>query len=220
MTKLRFDQLIEPQLIENKLMRQALTHRSAGGEHNERLEFLGDAVLGMLVAEYLYKEFPNKSEGELTRLRSYLVRGEMLSSIARDIDLSKWLIVGKGEEKTLGQEKDSLLEDALEAVIGAIYLLCGYTGAATLFDKLFTAHLEDLPEVADLKDAKTQLQELLQARNLPVPEYQMIDDDKNELIVSCHIDALQIHIESRALSRRKAEQKAAAIALRKIEELR
>src|SRR5882672_10559593 len=153
------------------LIEAALTHRSAGGAHNERLEFLGDAVLNCVVAMLLYREFRAADEGELSRFRASLVSGESLAGIATELNLGPWVRLGSGELKSGGFRRKSILADTLEAIFGAIYLDGGFEAAAQVIERLFAPRLQRLPSAAELKDPKTRLQEALQARSLGLPEY-------------------------------------------------
>ena len=153
------------------LLQQALTHRSAGSHNNERLEFLGDAILGAVIAEDLYSRYPQASEGELSRLRSRLVRHESLTDIARALDIGQHLSLGGGERRSGGHQRDSILSDAVEAVLGAVYLDKGFDACKTCILVLFKDKLGSLSEIEFLKDAKTRLQEYLQSRQLALPEY-------------------------------------------------
>jgi ribonuclease-3 len=153
------------------LLEEALTHRSAGSSHNERLEFLGDAVLNFVVAKLVFDEFADADEGDLSRFRASLVSGETLAVIAAEIDLGSQLRLGSGELKSGGFRRKSILADALEALFGAVYLDGGFDAAARVIERLFVARLDRLPSAAELKDPKTRLQEALQARGLPLPSY-------------------------------------------------
>lgn len=201
----------------------ALTHRSAGKPNNERMEFLGDALLGVTVAELLFDAHPNASEGELSRLRSQLVNGQALAAIARDLDLGDKLKLGPGELKSGGFRRDSILADAFEALVAAVYLDDGYDACRQVVNRLF------MPRIAELKrsskDAKTRLQEWLQGKGLPLPTYELIDsygeDHAKTFDVSCSIDEPQsIRIEGRAGSRRAAEQEAAEAVLRRLQDIK
>jgi len=155
------------------VFRAALTHRSASGPNNERLEFLGDAVLNLVVARWLYDRFPDADEGDLSRLRARLVSGPPLAQIALQIGLGDALVLGGGELKTGGFRRESILSDALEALIGALYLDGGLEAAEPVLNHWFAPRIAALPAPEQLKDAKTRLQELLQGRGLPLPEYQL-----------------------------------------------
>ncbi|MCX8085401.1 MAG: ribonuclease III [Rhodocyclaceae bacterium] len=215
-----------PQLLEKTLghafkrpdlLRQALTHRSHSTPHNERLEFLGDSVLNCCVATLLYQHFPNLNEGELSRLRAHLVRQETLAEIAADLRLGEALRLGEGELKSGGFRRPSILADALEAVFAAIYLDAGFEAALRVIGGLYEARLAAIDPRAALKDAKTALQEWLQGRRLPLPQYTLLathgEAHAQEFEVSCSIPALDIVICGRGPSRRAAEQQAARAVL-------
>ena len=157
-----------------RLLQQALTHRSAPGNSNERLEFLGDAVLDIVVSEALYYSLPDAPEGDLSRLRASLVRDTSLAGIAADLGMGEQLILGSGERKTGGHRRQSILADALEALFGAVYLDRGFDTAAELIRRVFGDKLDDLPHADDLRDPKTRLQEWLQARGLTPPQYELV----------------------------------------------
>ena len=159
---------------DEELLQQALTHRSAGGLHNERLEFLGDAVLGLVIARALYAARPNASEGILSRYRALLVRRETLAELGRALAIGEQLALGSGELRSGGQQRDSIMADAVEAVLGAIYLDGGFGAAEQVIAQLYRDRLKALPPEQDLIDAKTALQELLQARGMPPPAYQLV----------------------------------------------
>jgi len=156
-----------------ELFRAALTHRSAAGPNNERLEFLGDAVLNLLVARRLYDLYPQADEGDLSRLRARLVSGPPLAEIALQMRLGDELLLGGGELKSGGFRRESILADALEALIGALYLDGGVGAVEPVLDRWFAPRIAALPDPRALKDPKTRLQELLQGRGLPLPEYQL-----------------------------------------------
>ncbi len=204
------------QFEDEQLLRLALTHRSAGRSNNERLEFLGDSLVNHVVALRLYQQFPQASEGQLTRLRSKLVRGTFLASIARSLELSDCLILGAGERKSGGRQRDGILADAVEAVAGAVLLDAGAPRAQAVVTAWFGRGLEGC-QLADEKDSKTLLQEWLQARNATLPSYQMMavsgPDHQQEFEVACHADGLAVECVGRGASRRDAEQQAAALAL-------
>ncbi|MBI5461820.1 MAG: ribonuclease III [Gammaproteobacteria bacterium] len=196
------------------LLDSALTHRSAGGVNNERLEYLGDAVLGLVIAEDLYRRYPQASEGELSRLRASLVRKQTLAELARDLQLGEYLRLGSGELKSGGYRRDSILADALEAIFGAVYLDGGFAASAGLIQTLYAERLQNLPtEPLAIKDPKTQLQEYLQSRHLHLPEYAVVSvrGDAHDQIfeVECHIVALTQTTRAQGSSRRRAEQQAA-----------
>lgn len=195
------------------LFRAALTHRSAPGPNNERLEFLGDAVLNLVVAHHLYVAFPDASEGDLSRLRARVVSGEPLAETAASLKLGEALQLGSGELKTGGFRRQSILADAFEAVCGALYLDGGLAVAEGVIERLFEPRIAALPAPHELKDAKTRLQEYLQSRGLMLPRYRVerIEGEAHEQTfhVTCEVPALRLSGEGRGSSRRRAEQEAA-----------
>ncbi len=198
-------------------LKLALTHRSAGSKHNERLEFLGDAVLGMVVADILYHNFPKVPEGKLTRMRSSLVKGETLAKLAKRLDFSDVLQLGAGELKSGGFANESILADAFEAIIGAIYLEAGIDTCFSLIKTWFAEHLSELDPDYHPKDSKTQLQEFLQGRQLPLPEYKVTDIQgkahEQTFYVTCKVEGVAQPVQATGRSRRKAEQEAARLTL-------
>jgi ribonuclease-3 len=196
---------------------RALTHRSAGGAHNERLEFLGDAVINLVAAEFLYRQFPDADEGVLSRLRASVVSGESLARVATRVQLGDALVLGGGELKTGGFRRESILADALEAVCGALYLEAGLEAARGVVLRLLGDSLSELVAHGELRDAKTQLQEWLQARGLPLPRY-TVESVAGEahaqyFDVSCEIDTPPVRTRGEGSSRRRAEQAAAQAVL-------
>jgi ribonuclease-3 len=191
----------------------ALRHRSAGNMNNERLEFLGDAVLNLVIANQLYAMHSKATEGELSRWRASLVREESLAVIARELDLGSYLVLGPGELKSGGFRRDSILADALEATIGAVYLDQGFDVAQALLVRLFERMLQDLPDAASLKDPKTRLQEWLQGSKRELPSYEVTSirgqAHKQVFEVTCTLSDTQQTAVGRGSSRRKAEQAAA-----------
>jgi ribonuclease-3 len=202
------------------LRERALSHRSVGAYNNERLEFLGDGLVNLLVAEMLYAHFPKADEGELTRWRARLVSEPALAVIARELELGDQLRLGPGELKSGGFRRDSILADALEALIAAIYLDGGWETCRRLVRALFEHRLQDAANAQD-KDPKTRLQELVQGRGFALPVYELINtsgaDHAKIFDVRCTLAALDLHTEGRGGSRRAAEQAAAAAALARIE---
>lgn len=196
-----------------ELLVTALTHRSAGPLHNERLEFLGDAVLGYLIAESLYGR-SSAREGILTRTRASLVRKESLAELAREINLDRYLILGAGERKTGGRYRESILADALEAVIGAVYIDGGRDRAREVVDRLFGARLSMLENRDVGKDPKTRLQEWLQGRQLALPTYEVHDLEEcpegQRFTVICRVSLPPMAVAGEGATRRMAEQNAAA----------
>ena len=203
---------VEPQ--DMALFEAALTHRSAPGRiNNERLEFLGDAVLNLLVAEMLYQRFPSASEGDLSRLRARLVSTGPLAEVAQSIALGDELRLGSGELKTGGFRRESILADALEALIGAVYLDRGLEAARALVERLCGPLVGTLPSPEELKDPKTRLQELLQGRGYALPEYRVEqvsgEPHAQHFAVSCEVPELGLSTAGEGSSRRRAEQDAA-----------
>lgn len=204
-----------------RLLELALTHRSAAGAHNERLEFLGDAVLGMVAAELLYARYPDADEGTLSKLRARLVRRETLEEIARGIDLGRHLRLGSGETRSGGHQRGSILANALEAIIGAVFLDGGMTPARELVLRLLSGHLAGLAVDEDLRDPKTRLQEFLQAHGeaLPVYTVEQVSGSAHDQMfeVLCRLDGRGLRVRGTGSSRRIAEQRAAEQALREAE---
>lgn len=197
------------------LLEQALTHRSAGSPNNERLEFLGDAVLGMVIAEALYMSYPDISEGGLSRLRAGLVRRDTLAAVARGLGVGELLRLGSGELRTGGHQRGSILANALESLFGAIFLDGGFAPARETIRRVYAERLQAVsPADAERKDPKTCLQERLQARGLAPPVYQVIDvsgpPHQQAFRVLCTVAALDLERAGSGNSRRRAEQQAAA----------
>jgi ribonuclease-3 len=207
-----------------ELYRAALTHRSSHGNNNERLEFLGDAVLGMVIAEELYRRFPAADEGNLSRLRSRLVSAGPLAAIGAEIGIGPMLQLGSGELKTGGFRRESILADATEALFGAAFLEGGLAPARSLILRLLAGRLDSLQPEAELKDAKTRLQELLQGRGEALPEYllESATGEPHEQVfaVRCHVrlaDGSALDAPGVAPSRRRAEQESAATVLQELQ---
>jgi len=196
-----------------ELVRQALTHRSYGAPHNERLEFIGDAVLNCVIAEALFERFPASTEGELSRVRASLVNRDTLARLARDISLASDILLGDGESRSGGADRPSILADALEAVFGAVFLDGGYAAARTAILQVYATVWRHLDPAALAKDAKTRLQEWLQARRMQIPEYVVTElageAHAQTFTVECRIPALGIVAPGSGASRRAAEQAAA-----------
>lgn len=203
------------------LLELALTHRSASARNNERLEFLGDAVLGAIIAHALFDRRADAGEGLLSRLRARLVRGETLAQIARELDLGAHVRLGSGEVRTGGHQRDSILSNAIEAVLGAIYLDGGMPAAERVVLEIFADRLADLPGADELTDPKTRLQEWLQAKGLSPPEYRVRGisgaPHAQTFEVACSIAALGIVAGGHGASRRQAEQDAATRVLEQVE---
>ncbi len=204
----------------SNLLAQALTHRSFSAQNNERLEFLGDGALNFIIAHQLYKRFPTIAEGDLSRLRAQLVKESTLCEIAISLELGDALKLGEGELKSAGWRRPSILADAVEALIGAVYLDGGYDAAEALVAHLFINKLDTIdPKVID-KDPKSLLQELLQGKKMAVPEYTVTnlsgEAHAQVFIVECYIEKLNIRTIGEGTSRRIAEQQAAQLALEKL----
>ncbi len=199
---------------------KALTHRSAGGVNNERMEFLGDSILGFVVADVLFTKLRKADEGDMSRLRSSLVKGATLAEIAKEIDLGKYLQLGPGELSSGGQSRNSILADALEAVIAAVYLDGGLNAARKVITTLYGSRFDGITTNIDLKDPKTRLQEYLQARRHQLPEYSVLEvageQHEQTFTVKCVINDLNLQTVASGTSRRKAEQKAAEKLLQEI----
>ena len=198
-----------------ELLRQALTHRSFGAEHNERLEFVGDAVLGCAIALILYQRFPHMPEGELSRLRANLVNKDTLHRLALALQVGGSLRLGEGELKS-GSARPSILADALEALFGAVFIDAGFEAARDAIEHVYASDLADAERSGLAKDAKTRLQEWLQGRRLPVPEYAIVgvggEAHQQTFEVVCRIPSLGIAATGTGPNRRAAEQAAAASA--------
>lgn len=203
-----------------ELLRQALTHRSFGSPHNERLEFLGDSVLNCAVAGYLYQRFADLKEGELSRLRASLVRQETLVDIAQGLELGDLLRLGEGELKSGGARRPSILADALEAIVGAIYVDAGFDAARSVIERLYKPAMRRIDPTDTGKDPKTALQEILQARHLPLPRYALLatrgEAHAQEFEMECVIADMGIRSTGIGGSRRIAEQQAAQRAMAEI----
>jgi len=202
------------------LLVQALTHRSHGSLNNERLEFLGDSVLNCVIAHELYKRYPKLPEGDLSRLRAHLVKEPTLGEIAKNLNLGDSLKLGEGELKSGGWRRTSVLADALEAIIGAVFVDSGFLAAEELIVRLYSPLLEQLDPKAIGKDAKSLLQEYLQGKKVDLPEYQVIATEGEAhcqtFRVECLIPKLNIRTEGEGTSRRAAEQLAAQLAYEKL----
>ncbi|HED13820.1 MAG TPA: ribonuclease III [Gammaproteobacteria bacterium] len=207
---------LEYRFSNEQLLAQALTHRSKHHENYERLEFLGDSVLGIIVSEALYQRFPQVAEGKLSRMRASLVCGRSLSEISRSLGLGHYVLLGAGELKSGGFDRNSILADLLEAVIGAMYLDGGWDQVRSFVLRILQQKILNIHSDTDLRDAKTRLQEWLQQQNLALPVYRVIttsgQDHCKEFVVVCSIDKAH-DFTGRGRSRRYAEQHAATLAL-------
>lgn len=200
---------------------QALTHRSANANHNERMEFVGDAVLQLCITESLYRLFPNLNEGDLSRMRAALVSRSALVEVASDLGLARYLEMGSGELNSGGQQRDSTLADACEAVIGAIFLDAGFETASRVIEQLFGPRIQALPSAEQLKDPKTRLQEFLQSGGLALPVYELESSEgpphARHFTARCTAETLggkKQYVRGIGSSRRKAEQAAAEAMLK------
>ncbi|MFA7270263.1 MAG: ribonuclease III [Sterolibacterium sp.] len=209
----RLEQALGHRFSQPALLQQALTHRSYGTAHNERFEFLGDSILNCVVAAFLFERFPSLREGDLSRLRATLVRQETLFEIAQTLSLGDALLLGEGELKSGGFRRPSILADALEALFGAIFLDVGFESARAVIVKLYQPLLDRIDPHHANKDPKTELQELLQGRHLPLPQYALQatrgEAHEQEFEVECRLPDLNICAVGRGASRRAAEQEAA-----------
>ncbi len=192
------------------LLETALTHRSKGVNNNERLEFLGDAILGFVVASALFAHYDKASEGQLSRFRAALVKKETLAELAREYSLGDYLHLGSGELKSGGYRRDSILADAMEAVFGAIFLDGGIVPIQHLIEKRLRGRMSELSVDSDLKDPKTRLQEYLQGRGLPLPHYVVVattgDEHERSFEVCCEVECFDEPVVGSGTSRRRAEQ--------------
>ena len=217
----RLEAAIGHTFADRDLLVRALTHRSGGADNFERLEFLGDAVLGYVMARRLFENHPHASEQELSLMRASLVRNETLSEVARDIDVGRNLRLGTGERASALHNRPSVLADALEALLGAVAMDGGVEAAATMVDRLFHDRLLDI-DSAVLKDAKSELQELAQSRRMTLPRYDVIRvegaDHAPRFVVRCSIDALELESTAEGRSRKEAETRAAMDMLERLEQ--
>jgi len=209
----RLARLLGCRFDQEKLLARALTHRSATGANNERLEFLGDALLGFVIADALWERFPNADEGRLSRLRSSLVKRESLATLARRLNLGDYLRLGEGELRSGGHARESILADALEAIFAAVYVDQGFEPARKAILALYAARLDGIAVSGTAKDPKTRLQELLQANKRPLPSYELLQvsgsDHAQKFRVRCLLADGDDATEGEGTSRRRAEQQAA-----------
>jgi ribonuclease-3 len=205
---------------DQRLLTRALTHRSHSSDNYERLEFLGDSILNFVIAEALYERFAEAQEGQLSRLRARMVRRQTLAEVARDFDIGDHLIMGSGELKSGGFERDSILSDSLEAIIGAIFIDADLDTARGLILDWFDSRLDALSLEKLHKDAKTRLQELLQGKQANLPEYEIIEvtgkSHDQKFVVECRSELLEAPVRGEGNSRRIAEQNAAELALHQL----
>jgi ribonuclease III len=214
------EQRLTYKFVNRLILVQALTHRSYGGLHNERLEVLGDAILDLLVGEFLYRSYPSATEGELSHMRAQVVCGDRLAELGRQLQLGDCLYLGAGEAGSGGRQRESSIANAVEAIIAAVYLDGGMEACRTVTHHLFAPVLEGMEQGA-VKDAKTRLQEYLQSRHLPLPQYRLVTraggDHNASFTMECEVAALAMRAASTAGSRKKAEQLAAEEILKKLE---
>ncbi len=207
---------------DESLLRLALSHCSSGQDNNERLEFLGDSILGFIIADELYRRFPQAREGQLSRLRADLVQRGTLAEMARELEIGPALQLGTGEHKSGGRERDSILADTLEALISAICLDGGLDTCRKIVIGWFKSRLDNLDLDAQTKDAKTRLQEHLQAIKAELPDYEVMEvvgkDHEQTFAVLCHVSMLAEPLAGYGSTRREAEQEAAEAVLRALEQ--
>lgn len=202
---------------QDDLLQRALSHRSVGSDNNERLEFLGDSILSYVISVELFQRFPKVDEGRLSRLRASLVKGETLATVARELSLGDYLLLGPGELKSGGHRRSSILADGFEALLGAIYFDSDIATVQRIILQLFDKRLDAINPDTALKDPKTRLQEYLQSRQLPLPDYEVTKVDgqahAQTFTVSCRIEGMADAVVAEGGSRRKAEQTAADLIL-------
>lgn len=212
---------LDYEFVQPNLLRQALTHSSYSADNNERLEFLGDSIVDMMVSMLLFERFPDLREGELSRLRAQFVKQDALHQIALGLNLGEFLLLGEGEQKSGGRQRPSILADALEAVIGAVYLDTGFESVKALIKRFYAEKLAALDPAKSLKDPKTALQEILQSRRLGLPRYELLAErglaHAREFEISCVVEPLRLRTQGVGSSRRIAEQQAASAALLELE---
>ena len=218
----RLQRALDYQFVDAGLLELALTHRSSGSPNNERLEFLGDSVVNHVITEQLYRQFPHAREGELSRMRAALVKGETLAEVARELELDDYVLLGPGELKSGARRRDSIMADTFEAVLGAMLLDAGLQPCRERVLQWFQSRLTlASPEYLD-KDPKTRLQEYLQQRGKSRPEYSVVqvsgEDHDSRFLVNCMLEDYELSIQGRGTSRRRAEQEAAAVALERLED--
>lgn len=206
-----------------QFLQKALTHRSVGANNNERLEFLGDSLVNFMIADALFHQFDRLPEGDMSRVRAHLVKGDTLAIIGREYNISEYLVLGPGELKSGGFRRDSIIADAVEAIIASVYEDGGLDACRQLVTRFYAKRLAELDPKKVGKDPKTRLQEYLQSQNEQLPEYSIISVNgaahAQEFTVSCYVAKLNSKFEAVASSRRKAEQKAAETALEALGEL-
>ena len=213
----RLEQRLGYSFHNQRQLQLALTHRSHSATNNERLEFLGDSILNLLIGQALFEKFPEAREGQLSRQRSQLVKGETLAQLAREFELGECLVLGEGELKSGGHRRDSILADAVEAIIGAIYLESGLDVCRERVLSWYQDRLAALTLDTSAKDSKSRLQEYLQGQRQPLPEYRVIDvggeGHAQIFTIECHVSLSAKPTQAQASNRREAEKQAAAAML-------
>lgn len=216
----RLEQRLGYQFENQRQLQLALTHRSHGATNNERLEFLGDSILNFIVGEALFNRFPDVREGQLSRLRSQLVKGETLAELAREFEMGDYLILGEGELKSGGRNRDSILADSVEAIIGAIYNERGLDVCREHVLNWFASRLDAIGIDTSAKDAKSRLQEYLQAQRQPLPEYAVIniggEGHAQVFTIECRVALAKKPTQASASSRREAEKQSALLMLKQL----
>ena len=216
----KLERKIGYQFNDADLIHLALTHRSAAGKHNERLEFLGDSILSFVIADDLYHRFPKVNEGDMSRMRATLVRGHTLAELGREFELGDYLKLGPGELKSGGFRRDSILADAVEAIIGAVYLDSDTEVVRRIILSWYQSRLDAIQPGVSQKDPKTRLQEFLQGRRNPLPVYTVTnikgEAHNQEFMVECEVAGVDKPVIGKGTSRRKAEQAAAETALEQL----
>lgn len=217
----RLSKKLDYQFQDVDLLRLALTHRSVGSQNNERLEFLGDSLVNCVIADALFKQFPDASEGDLSRMRAHLVKGQTLAEVGLELSVGEYLNLGSGELKSGGFRRYSILAGAMEAIFGAVYSDTGFAAVEKLILSLYKQLLEDASIDTLSKDPKTRLQEFLQGRGIALPEYTVVavegKEHKQLFRVACSISNLDEPVMGSGRSRRKAEQDAADLTLKQLE---
>lgn len=217
----RLESILGHQYQNISLLERALTHRSMGAKNNERMEFLGDSLVNFIIADILFHQYQKISEGDLSRIRAFLVKGETLAVIGKELGLSDYLMLGPGELKSGGFRRESIIADAVEAIIASVYEDAGQETCYQFVSRIYADKLKDLNPAKVGKDAKTRLQELLQSRQETLPEYTVISASgpahAQEFVVSCFVEKLNRKFEASATNRRKAEQLSAEEALQVLE---
>lgn len=213
----RLERTLGYEFSEHSLLTQALSHRSVGKSNNERLEFLGDSLLNMIISEVLFQHFPDAKEGELSRMRAHLVKGETLAELAREFNMGDFLILGGGELKSGGHRRASILADSIEAVIGAVFLDSGFERCRDRVRSWFASRLDAVLQTNVEKDPKTRLQEYMQERRRQLPEYRVVEElgqnHARSYKVACVLDDGQVY-EAISSSKRSAEKDSALLALK------